>query len=150
MFGVSQIVGALLMYGIGQANVSIHVWRIMFFVCGGLTIAVGIAFVVLMPKNTNTAWFLNERERQIATERLAVDRATRDRAHFDNAQLREALTDPRTALYAALALFITIPTPITKVCLDIYHAVAGKVTNSPHSSLLWSSTDLAILLLRLC
>jgi hypothetical protein len=103
------------MYGIGQAKMTIHVWRVMFLVCGGLTIAVGIAFVLFMPANTTTAWFLNERERKIATERLAVDRATRDRTNFDTAQLKEALTDPRTALYAALALFITLPTPITKV-----------------------------------
>lgn len=115
MFGVSQIAGALMMYGIGSTEHAIATWRVMFMVCGGLTVAAGILFVACMPKNTNTAWFLNEREREIATNRLAIDRATRDRANFDWAQVGEALRDPRTALFAATALFITIPTPIVKV-----------------------------------
>ncbi|KAH6989081.1 major facilitator superfamily domain-containing protein [Ilyonectria sp. MPI-CAGE-AT-0026] len=114
MFGVSQIAGALMMYGIGSTEHAIATWRVMFMVCGGLTVAAGILFVACMPKNTNTAWFLNEREREIATNRLAIDRATRDRANFDWAQVGEALRDPRTALFAATALFITIPTPIVK------------------------------------
>lgn len=114
MFGVSQIVGGCMMYGIGQANMALASWRVLFLVCGGLTIASGIIFVIVMPRSTTTAWFLNERERTVATERLAVDRATRDRAHFDNGQLKEALIDPRTAVYALMALFITIPTPIVK------------------------------------
>jgi ACS family allantoate permease-like MFS transporter len=114
MSGISQIVGALMMYGIGGADMSIASWRVLFIVCGGMTVASGIIFMVFMPRNTNTAWFLNEREREVATQRLAVDRATRDKASWDNAQFKEALTDPRTALYALMALFITIPTPILK------------------------------------
>lgn len=104
-----------MMYGIGSGTHAIATWRVMFLTCGGLTVAAGIAFIVLMPRNTTTAWFLTEHEREIATRRLALDRATRDRAHFDWAQVREACTDPRTGLYALMALFITIPTPIVKV-----------------------------------
>jgi ACS family allantoate permease-like MFS transporter len=117
MFGVSQIVGGLMMYGIGSNVHAIATWRVMFLVCGGLTVAAGIAFISFMPRNTTSAWFLNEREREIATTRLALARATRDRAHFDWGQAKEALTDPRTALYALMALFITLPTPIVKVQL---------------------------------
>lgn len=118
MFGVSQIAGGLMMYGIGSGVHAIATWRVMFMVCGGLTIAAGIGFIFLMPRNTTTAWFLNEREREIATARLALDRATRDRAHFDWAQVKEAFTDPRTALFAAMAFFITLPTPIVKVSIS--------------------------------
>lgn len=117
MFGVSQIVGALAMYGIGSASLSLQTWRVLFLVCGGLTIGCGVLFVLLMPRDTTTAWFLNERERRVATERLALDRATRDHATFDWRQAKEAFTDPRTLFYVAMALFITIPTPITKVSL---------------------------------
>ncbi|KAH9873469.1 hypothetical protein IAQ61_004092 [Plenodomus lingam] len=114
MFGISQIVGGTMMYGIGNANLSLAAWRVLFLICGGLTVGCGTLFIAFMPRNTNTAWFLNERERKIATERLAVDRATRDKASFDTAQLKEAFLDWRTALYAAMALFITLPTPIVK------------------------------------
>lgn len=115
MFGVSQIVGALMMYGIGQSNLSMQTWRAMFLICGGLTVGCGILFIAFMPRGTTTAWFLNERERRVATERLALDRATRDHTTFEWRQAKEALTEPRTLLYALMALFITIPTPITKV-----------------------------------
>jgi MFS family permease len=114
MFGISQIVGGTMMYGIGTADVSLAAWRVLFLICGGLTVACGFLFIAFMPRNTTTAWFLNEYERRIATERLAVDRATRDKASFDAAQLKEAFLDPRTALYALMALFITLPTPIVK------------------------------------
>ncbi|KAH7083938.1 major facilitator superfamily domain-containing protein [Paraphoma chrysanthemicola] len=114
MFGISQIVGGTMMYGIGNAKLALASWRVLFLVFGGLTIVCGILFIIYMPRSTTTAWFLNDRERSIATERLAIDRATRDKASFDMAQVKEAFTDPRTALYALMALFITLPTPIVK------------------------------------
>ncbi|KAF9641076.1 hypothetical protein BFW01_g12882 [Lasiodiplodia theobromae] len=122
MFGVSQIAGALMMYGIGTAgdNMEIESWRVMFLVCGGLTVGSGILFLVVMPRDATTAWFLNEQERRIAAERLALERATRDRAEFNKKQAQEALTDPRTFLYAMMALCITIPTPIVKVSISMY------------------------------
>ena len=115
MFGVSQIVGALMMYGIGQGSFAMESWRVMFLICGGLTVACGVVFIILMPKDTSNAWFLTGHERTIATQRLALDRATRDRTNFDIRQAKEAFTDPRTLLYAAMALFITLPTAIVKV-----------------------------------
>ncbi|KAL2845857.1 major facilitator superfamily domain-containing protein [Aspergillus pseudoustus] len=114
MFGVSQIVGALMMYGVGGATMSLHTWRVMFLLCGGLTVLAGSLFLWLMPRDTTTAWFLNEEERKIATNRLTRDRATRDQTTFDWAQAKEAVTDPRTLVYALMALLITMPTAIVK------------------------------------
>ncbi|KAF4982674.1 hypothetical protein FDECE_17462 [Fusarium decemcellulare] len=114
MNGISQIVGALLMYAVGGADMAIESWRAIFLVFGGLTVACGIAFVVLMPRDTTTAWFLKEREREVATRRLAIDRATRDKAHFDRAQMWEALSSPLTWLCFMMALCITLTTPILK------------------------------------
>ncbi|KAM6507732.1 hypothetical protein FSOLCH5_012931 [Fusarium solani] len=114
MNGISQIVGALLMYAVGGAKMSIESWRAIFLIFGGLTAACGIVFVLLMPRDTTTAWFLNEREREIATRRLAIDRSTRDKAHFDKEQMWEALSSPLTWLYFMMALCITLTTPILK------------------------------------
>ncbi|KAL4874441.1 major facilitator superfamily domain-containing protein [Aspergillus karnatakaensis] len=114
MFGVSQIVGALMMYGVGGAEMSLQTWRVMFLLCGGLTVLAGALFLWLMPRDTTTAWFLNEAERKIATDRLARDRASREKTNFDWAQAREAVTDPRTLIYALMALLITMPTAIVK------------------------------------
>lgn len=124
MFGIALIAGGLLMYAIGLSHMSIETWRVMFIVCGGLTVASGILFIVFMPQDPSKAWFLKESERKVAVERLAADRAVRDRSDFNRSQLREALTDPRSWLYCAMALFIDIPTPIVKVSyqLIVYHS----------------------------
>ncbi|CAH0047051.1 unnamed protein product [Clonostachys solani] len=121
MFGVSQIAGALMMYGIGLAKMSIQTWRVMFIVCGGLTILAGVLFILFMPRDPSSAWFLKEHERKIAVERLALDRATRDRSEFNVSQMKEAFLDPRTWLYCSMALFICIPTPIVKFSSKVIH-----------------------------
>lgn len=115
MSGVSQILGALIMYAIGSRDMAIASWRVLFLVIGGMTCVRGIGFTLLMPRNPSNAWFLNEHERELATKRLALDRVTRDRAEFNNAQLKEALLEPRTYLYFLMALCITLTTPILKV-----------------------------------
>lgn len=107
------------MYLVGEAHsMAIANWRVMFLICGGATLLVGVLFIFAMPVDTTTAWFLNESERRIATERLALDRETRDRSHFDKAQVTEALLDPTTWMYFLMALFICIPSPILKVTIS--------------------------------
>lgn len=118
MNGVSQILGALMMYGIGRANMSIAPWRALFLICGGLTLAIGLLFVFAMPRDTTTAWFLTAHERDIATKRLAVDRATRDRSEFNKDQLIEAFMSPLTWIYFFIALCLTLTTPIIKVSVQ--------------------------------
>lgn len=115
MNGISQIVGALLMYAVGGANMSIESWRAIFLIFGGCTVACGILFLFLMPKDTTTAWFLTAAEKDLATRRLAVDRATRDRSDFNKAQMWEALKSPLTWMYFFFALCITLTSPILKV-----------------------------------
>ena len=126
MFGVSQIVGALIMYGFGGAHISMQTWRVMFLFCGGLTVLCGVFFLFLMPRDTSTAWFLNVHERKIAAERLALDRATRDHTVFDWRHAKEAFTDLRTLMYAFMGLCITMPTPIVKVIRSSQYSFPDK------------------------
>ncbi|OAL43403.1 MFS general substrate transporter [Pyrenochaeta sp. DS3sAY3a] len=114
MNGVSTIFGSLIMYGIGHSSTTLAPWRALFIVCGGLTTACGILFLLVMPRDTRTAWFLKPNERELATKRLALDRATRDKAQFNKGQLQEALKSPMTWLYFFMALCITLTTPILK------------------------------------
>ena len=104
------------MYLVGGAhNMAIANWRVMFLICGGATLAMGVLFFFAMPLDTTVAWFLNNDERRIATERLALDRVTRDRLEFNSAQLVEALRDPLAWLYFLFAFCICLPSPILKV-----------------------------------
>lgn len=116
MAGVAQIVGAILMYLIGQAPpMAIENWRVMFIVCGCATILSGIVFIFSVPADGQSAWFLNEKEKRIAVERLLLERATRDKSVFTKSQMVEALTEHRTWLLASMAFFICTPSPILKV-----------------------------------
>ena len=115
MSGVAQIVGAILMYLIGQAPpMAIANWRVMFLICGAFTIVAGLIFIFTVPADGSEAWFLNEKQRRIAIERLALDRATRDRSEFNRSQMIEALTEAKTWILIMMAFFITIPSPILK------------------------------------
>lgn len=97
MNALAQITGSLMMYGIGKnGSISIAAWRVMFLICGGLTIAAGIIFTLVIPFNPETAWFLTEKERGIVKMRMKMDREGGDQTNFSNSQLREALLDPKT------------------------------------------------------
>ncbi|KAH7367823.1 major facilitator superfamily domain-containing protein [Plectosphaerella cucumerina] len=127
MNGVAQILGGLMMYGIGHANIALAPWRALFIICGGLTSLVGIVFIFMMPRDPSTAWFLTPRQREIATNRLAVDRATRDRTDFNRDQAREAITSPMTWLYLMMALCITLTTPIMKFSATVINGFGYDV-----------------------
>ncbi|KAJ4133455.1 hypothetical protein NW768_005041 [Fusarium equiseti] len=115
MNGISQTIGGLLMFVLGDVDIGIGSWRVMFLVFGGLTVLSGILFIIIIPENTATAWFLNKRERSIATRRLAIDRNKGDPKNFDIGQLREALLSPLSWLYVLMAFCIASTNPITKV-----------------------------------
>lgn len=50
----------------------IYTWRNIFFFEGLFTVLVGLAAPFLMPTKPSETWFLNERQRKIAMERLRV------------------------------------------------------------------------------
>jgi ACS family allantoate permease-like MFS transporter len=115
MNGISQIIGGLLMYTLGDVEMKIRSWRVVFIVLGALTIFFGVVFVIMVPVNIATAWFLSPRERGVATRRLAMDRATCDKANFDCQQLLEALCSPLSWMYFFMAYYIASANPIAKV-----------------------------------
>ncbi|QPC77732.1 hypothetical protein HYE68_008484 [Fusarium pseudograminearum] len=114
MNGISQITGGLLMYALGDMEMEIRSWRVMFLVFGALTILFGFLFVAMMPVDTATAWFLNKREREVATGRLVMDCAPSNTGNFDYQQMREALGSPLSWLYFFMAYYIASANPITK------------------------------------
>ena len=68
--------GGLLAAGLAQipewgiASMRIYTWRNIFFFEGIITCIVGLAAPIWMPTKPSEAWFLNERQRAIAAERL--------------------------------------------------------------------------------
>ncbi|KAF1843819.1 uncharacterized protein K460DRAFT_378875 [Cucurbitaria berberidis CBS 394.84] len=56
----------------GISSMVIHTWRNIFFFEGLFTMLVGLGAPFLMPRSPQECWFLNERERMIAMQRLVL------------------------------------------------------------------------------
>ncbi|KAF2827607.1 MFS general substrate transporter [Ophiobolus disseminans] len=54
----------------GIESMRIHTWRNIFFFEGLFTVLIGLGAPFLMPRSPQECWFLTERERMIATQRL--------------------------------------------------------------------------------
>ncbi|CAA9956601.1 Major facilitator superfamily transporter [Pyrenophora teres f. maculata] len=100
---LAQIVGSLLMYGIGQHNTSsLAFWRLMFLVCGIFPSLCGVAFYCTMPDGPDTAWFLTAEEKIAAQHRLREDHDSGDKTTFSMEQLKEA----------EFGILVTAPAPV--------------------------------------
>lgn len=113
---LAQIVGSLLMYGIGEHNKSsLASWRLMFLVCGIFTSLCGVVFYFVMPDGPDTAWFLTAEEKVAARHRLSEDHDGGDKTSFSMAQLKEAAFDFKTYAAFAFGILVTAPAPVLTV-----------------------------------
>ncbi|KAF7556800.1 hypothetical protein G7Z17_g1125 [Cylindrodendrum hubeiense] len=113
MNGVAQVVGCLLMYGIGKnTSLSLAPWRTLFLVCGALTTAAGVAFFVLMPTGPKDAWFLTPREKEVLSLRMAKDREGGDKTSFSVEQLKETMLDPKAWAVFWFGVLVTMQSPV--------------------------------------
>lgn len=116
MNGVAQIVGCLLMYGIGKnTSLSLAPWRVLFLICGALTSAAGVVFYILMPNGPRDAWFLDARQKEVLSLRMVQDREGGDKTNFSMAQLRETLSDPKPWFVFAFGVLVTMQSPVLTV-----------------------------------
>lgn len=92
MNAIAQIVGSFLQYGIGKTNKSsLGDWRLMFIACGVISLVAGVAFYLWIPVSPRTAWFLTDREKEIAVKRLFDESDRTATNKFKKEQLFECL-----------------------------------------------------------
>lgn len=156
MNGLAQVIGCLLMYGIGKnTSLSIAPWRVLFLICGALTILAGIGFFILMPSGPKDAWFLTAREKEVLSWRLAKDADGGDKTSFSLPQLKESLLDPKAWLIFWFGVLVTMQSPVltfaslviesigySKLDTMLYTAPSGAC----QIALLWIGTFLVYLL----
>lgn len=119
MNGIAQVIGCLLMYGIGKNSaLPLQPWRTLFLVCGGLTCAAGFLFFFLMPSGPKDAWFLTAREKEVLSLRMARDREGGDKTAFSMRQLIESLLDVKVWFVFAFGVLVTMQSPVLTVCCD--------------------------------
>lgn len=153
MNGIAQIVGCLLMYGIGKNSaLSLAPWRVLFIICGALTSAAGVVFFIFMPNGPKDAWFLDERQKHVLSLRMVKDREGGDKTSFSTSQLKEALLDVKTWFVFAFGVLVTMQSPV----LTVRAALVGcpiernEWLTACASSRPWSSKTSAIPSSRQC
>ncbi|KAL4895504.1 major facilitator superfamily domain-containing protein [Aspergillus ambiguus] len=113
MNGLAQVIGSLLMYGIGKnSSLGLAPWRVLFLVCGALTTFFGVLFYILMPNGPDDAWFLTKREKEVLKLRMVADREGGDFTRFSWMQLKEAAFDIKSWFVFAFGLLVTMQSSV--------------------------------------
>jgi len=137
------------MYGVGLAdNLKVDNWRVMFLICGGGTLVAGALFIWLMPQGPDTAWFLNEEERRVASARLRKDKLSKDGKDFKMSQFTEALLDPKMWALILMGFFGTMASPVLKVRIPVHIKtyISNGYSLHPSSSMALVSQSLTLCL----
>ncbi|KAH8600202.1 MFS general substrate transporter [Bisporella sp. PMI_857] len=103
---------SLLAYGIGQITHPLHPWQWMFIIFGVATSVWGAIMLFILPDSINGARFLNEEEKQYAEDRVVLGgtgRVDPTNSQWKLEQVWECLLDPKTWLFATIAILTQIP-----------------------------------------
>ncbi|KAL6401426.1 hypothetical protein AUP68_15296 [Ilyonectria robusta] len=76
------------------------IWQIIYLVFGPLTLLWGMIIFFGVPSSPVSAWFLNKRERKIATARVMENHTSIKNTEYKFYQVKECLTDPQPWILA--------------------------------------------------
>ncbi|KAI0305253.1 MFS general substrate transporter [Multifurca ochricompacta] len=88
-------------------------WQWLMIITGILTLITAVLFFLLFPDSPTTAWFLTMDERIKAVQRIKENQTGVENKHFKKEQMIEALTDPKTWLFALFSALDNIPNSLT-------------------------------------
>uniref|UniRef100_A0A093XJ86 Putative transporter n=1 Tax=Talaromyces marneffei PM1 TaxID=1077442 RepID=A0A093XJ86_TALMA len=106
---LSSVFSGLVSYGIGHTHTSLPPWRLLFIVLGAFTILWAVVVYFFMPDSPVTCWYLTDREKYVALERVKNNNTGVEDKKIKWYQVRECLTDPKTWLLVLFSLAQNIP-----------------------------------------
>lgn len=106
--GIGVLVGSLLLYAIGHVQGALAPWKYQFMVIGSVTSVWAIALFFLLPDNPIHAYFLNERQRIVAVERLRADQIGIENKTVKRDQVIETFTDIKTYWYMIMVFAVNL------------------------------------------
>ncbi|KAI9510185.1 MFS general substrate transporter [Russula earlei] len=114
MNGTAQIISGFISFG----SLHIHTgrfepWQWLMIITGTLTLITAVLFFFLFPDSPTNAWFLTAEERTKAVQRIKENQTGVENKHFKREQMFEALTDPKTWLFALFAALDNVPNSLT-------------------------------------
>ncbi|EPQ50480.1 MFS general substrate transporter [Gloeophyllum trabeum ATCC 11539] len=114
MNGTAQIISGFISFG----SLHIHAggmepWQWLMIITGILTLVTAIAYWFAFPDSPTNAWFLTPEERVKAVRRIKENQTGVENKHFKKDQMMEALTDPKTWLFALFSALDNVPNSLT-------------------------------------
>jgi len=114
MKGVSTIFLGLLAFGcLHIKTTSFEPWQWLVTITGILTLFTSVLFWFFFPDSPTNAWFLTPEERVKVVVRIRDNQAGIENKTFKMEQVTEALTDPKTWLFAFFAACSTVWNSLT-------------------------------------
>ncbi|KAJ0340069.1 hypothetical protein COL26b_012003 [Colletotrichum chrysophilum] len=90
--GIGSMVGGILFYGVGQAD-GWDVWRIIFIICGGMTVIWGVVLFFFLPNNILTAKRYTVEQKALLIARSQSNKTGVFSSKIKPAQIKEAFKD---------------------------------------------------------
>ncbi|XWW92704.1 hypothetical protein V2A60_000629 [Cordyceps javanica] len=84
-------------------------WQLIFLIFGPISIAWGVVLFFALPTSPMTAWFLTEREREVAVLRVIENHTGIENRKYKGYQVKEALLDPQVWMLCANSFLQCIP-----------------------------------------
>jgi len=114
MNGTAQIISGFISFGsLHIKTKSFEPWQWLMIITGILTLMTALAFWFLFPDSPTNAWFLTPAERSVAVRRIKENQTGVENKHFKKEQMIEALTDPKTWLFALFSALDNVPNSLT-------------------------------------
>ncbi|KAJ7453389.1 MFS general substrate transporter [Mycena latifolia] len=114
MTGFAQIIAGFISFGTLHIKTEkVEPWQWLMIITGILTFITALSFWFLFPDSPTNAWFLTPHERAVAVMRIKVNQTGLENKHFKKEQMIEALTDPKTWLFALFSALTNIPNSLS-------------------------------------
>ncbi|KAF2401562.1 MFS general substrate transporter [Trichodelitschia bisporula] len=115
MYSVAAAFSGLIAFGTLQIDSSrLHGWQVLFVLEGSLTIVFAVVSFLMLPRNTSTAWYLSQREREHAARRMHLDVGTEEAGSHSSTSLTmgnivDAVKDWKKLLIVVCNIFVVLP-----------------------------------------
>ncbi|KAL3420960.1 major facilitator superfamily transporter [Phlyctema vagabunda] len=110
MNGVTNMVGSLLAYALGQIeSETLYSYQIIFLTCGLLTVVFSVVVFIFMPDSPVEAKFLNKKDKLIAIERLRANQMGVVSTEWRWDHVMESVSDVKTWLWFSLIFSVSVP-----------------------------------------
>ncbi|OSD00722.1 MFS general substrate transporter [Trametes coccinea BRFM310] len=114
MNGTAQIISGFLSFGTLHIKTGkFEPWQWLMIITGILTLITAVLYWFLFPDSPTNAWFLTHEERAKAVRRIQENQTGVENKHFKVEQFYEALTDPKTWLFALFSALDNVPNSLT-------------------------------------